>query len=161
MTLPPSRDPAQHRADVHVLLDGNRGAQPALLLGRRRGNPAWEGYCQLPSGSLGPGEPLRDGAARELKEKTGVTADPATLRMLHISNHRGPYGTDRAGFFFAAQDWTDTGVSTEPELCEGREWWDPGALTAPLPPYLAEALGHAAHGRRHSEFGWTAQEATP
>ncbi|WP_259656869.1 NUDIX domain-containing protein [Streptomyces sp. gCLA4] len=148
---------APHHVDVHVLLHGKDGA---VLLGQRRGKPVWEGHYQLPSGRLDPGEPLRAGAARELNEETGVTADPAALEMVHVTHHRSPYGTDRVGFFFAAHDWTGTVANAEPELCEGWEWWPPDSLPEPLPPYLAEALEHIARGRRYSEFGWGEETTT-
>ncbi|MFE2128648.1 NUDIX hydrolase [Streptomyces amritsarensis] len=151
MNVTPTVDRPQHRVDVHVLLHDGNGA---VLLGRRRKKPVWEGFYQLPSGRLDPEEPLRAGAARELHEETGVIVDPKTLEMVHVSHHRSPYGTDRVGFFFAAREWTGTVVNAEPDLCEGWEWWPPGVLPDPLPPYLAQALGHIAKGQAYGEYGW-------
>ncbi|MCJ0868092.1 NUDIX domain-containing protein [Streptomyces sp. AP-93] len=152
MTSAPVPARVPHHLDVHVLL---YGADGSVLFGRRRGKPVWQGYFQLPSGRLDPGEPLRAGAARELKEETGVTVVPEALDMVHVVHHRSPYGTDRAGFFFAAREWTGTVVNTEPELCEGWEWRAPGTRPEPLAPYLVQALEHVAQGLRYSEFGWT------
>lgn len=157
MTATPSVDPAIHRVDVHVLVYGSDGA---VLLGRRLKKPVWEGHYQLPSGRLDPSEPLRAGAARELVEETGVTVAPDDLEMVHVTHHRSPYGTDRVGFFFATREWTGTVVNAEPELCEGWEWWPPSSLPEPLPPYLAQALGHIAKGQVHAEYGWSETEET-
>lgn len=151
MTFPAAVDTAQHRVDVHVVLHAPDGA---VLLGRRRNTPVWEGYYQLPSGRLDPGEPLRGGAARELREETGVTAEPEALEMVHVSHHRSPYGTDRVGFFFAAREWNGDVVNAEPDLCDGWEWWPPDSLPQPLPPYLAQALEHITKAQVYAEYGW-------
>ncbi|MER6218244.1 NUDIX domain-containing protein [Streptomyces sp. NPDC001674] len=147
-----SADPTRHHVDVHVLLYSPDGS---LLFSRRRGKPVWQGHFQLPSGRLDPAEPLRAGAARELREETGVVVRPAKMDMVHVVHHRSPYGTDRAGFFFAAREWTGTVVNAEPELCEGWEWWAAGTRPEPLAPYLVQALEHIAKGEVYSEYGWS------
>ncbi|WP_323182075.1 NUDIX domain-containing protein [Streptomyces sp. NBC_00120] len=38
----------------------------------------------MPSSKLDTGEPLREGAARELREETGLDVDPAHLRLMHV-----------------------------------------------------------------------------
>jgi 8-oxo-dGTP diphosphatase len=53
----------------------------------RRGNPPFEGRWALPGGFLEPDEELAEGAARELREETGVQLAPDALRQL------GAYGT--------------------------------------------------------------------
>ncbi|GAB5456699.1 MAG: NUDIX hydrolase [Henriciella sp.] len=47
-------------------------ADEVLLI--RRGTPPKQGEWSLPGGRVEPGEPVRDGALRELKEETGVDA---------------------------------------------------------------------------------------
>jgi 8-oxo-dGTP diphosphatase len=48
----------------------------------RRGSPPFEGQWALPGGYLEIDEDLAPGAARELREETGIELDPEELRQL-------------------------------------------------------------------------------
>jgi 8-oxo-dGTP pyrophosphatase MutT (NUDIX family) len=80
---------------VVVLDDEDR----VLLVGQHRytlGAYSWE----IPEGGVPPGESLLDGAARELREETGVeAADWRELLRFHLSNSI----TDETGLVFAAR----------------------------------------------------------
>jgi 8-oxo-dGTP pyrophosphatase MutT (NUDIX family) len=56
-----------------VVTDGAR-----ILLGHATRSPRWD----IPKGLSEPGEGLRDAAARELEEETGLAVSPAELRDL-------------------------------------------------------------------------------
>jgi 8-oxo-dGTP diphosphatase len=56
-----------------VCLRRSAAGEPEVLL-IRRGKPPREGEWSLPGGRIGPGEPVRTAALRELLEETGVEA---------------------------------------------------------------------------------------
>lgn len=60
-------------AGVGAVVVGPRG----LLLGRHR-----RGTIELPGGTVEPGESLQETVVRELREETGLRADPADVRLL-------------------------------------------------------------------------------
>jgi 8-oxo-dGTP diphosphatase len=83
--------------DVHVVL---RRAGQILLL-RRAGDVYASGQLCLPSGHLEDGENILEAAVRETKEETGVTLDPATMRLTLSIHQRHPGTTHtRIGFVF-------------------------------------------------------------
>ncbi|WP_258572705.1 NUDIX domain-containing protein [Streptomyces sp. KM273126] len=106
-----SGQPAQSVIDTHVIVrDGDK------ILFSRRGGPYGRGRWHMPSGKLDEGEPLTVGAARELREETGVVVDPAHLRLVQVVHHRQGEDAERIGFFEATK-WEGRPVNKEPEKC--------------------------------------------
>lgn len=141
MTTPPI-------LDTHVIL---RSGDKILM--SQRGGPYGYGRWHLPSGKLDD-EPLPDGAARELLEETGVSVDPAHLRMVHVVHHRQPEGV-RVGFFFLATEWTGEPVNREPAKCLDLRWFDVYDLPEDIIEYPAEGLrGYLAGSNGLALHGW-------
>lgn len=71
---------AQPRVGVSIaVVRGDR------VLMAQRGKPPLAGLWSFPGGHLKPGEALRDGALRELREETGVTAEtPQLLDVVEV-----------------------------------------------------------------------------
>ncbi|MFF3730198.1 NUDIX domain-containing protein [Streptomyces sp. NPDC002476] len=115
--------------------------------GMPTGKPLWK---------LDQGEPLRVGAARELLEETGVTVDPAHLRMVHVVHHRQSADVERIGFFFEATQWSGEPVNREPEKCLGLEWFSVHELPEDIIEYPGEGLlGYlGGDGNSLKEHGW-------
>ncbi|MFE1206310.1 NUDIX domain-containing protein [Streptomyces sp. NPDC058762] len=148
-----SGQPATPVIDTHVLLcDGDK------LLLSQRGGPYGRGRWHLPSGKLDEGEPLTVGAARELWEETGVTVDPAHLRLTQVVHHQQGGDGERIGFFFRATEWEGEPVNREPEKCLQLAWF----TTHDLPEDIIEYPAAGLHGSLSSpgslvEHNWEAQ----
>jgi 8-oxo-dGTP diphosphatase len=108
-----------------------------------------------PSGHLERGESIRQAAARETSEETGIALDPAVLRHVLSIHQRSP-GTDdaRIGFAFTPGTWDGEPVNAEPhkhsELVR--------ASLAALPPdtaeYTAAVITAAERGLTFTLNGW-------
>lgn len=69
----------------------------------------------LPGGGLRRGELPVNGAARELREETGLRVDPSDLHLVDIVETRGRYGRRNAWVF-------EVGLPTLPQIrCNGWE----------------------------------------
>ncbi|MER5490028.1 NUDIX domain-containing protein [Streptomyces sp. NPDC002490] len=144
--------PAAPVIDTHVILrDGDK------VLLSQRGGPYGYGRWHAPSGKLDAGEPLTVGAARELREETGVEVDPAHLRLVHVVHHRQGPDAERIGLFFEATAWDGEPVNREPEKCLGLRWWAVHELPEDIIEYPAAGLLGYLRGEDRAgltEHGW-------
>lgn len=123
-----------------------------ILLGRRKNTGRHDGYLSPPCGRVEPGESVRQGMIREIKEETGVHVEADDLHPAH-HRHRNT-GWSRHQFFFLVTGWDGEIVNAEPELCEGWEWYPYGDLPRRVVPHTAEVIGLWRRGVRYSEEGW-------
>jgi 8-oxo-dGTP pyrophosphatase MutT (NUDIX family) len=63
-----------------------------LLLGERSGTGYADGFLNLPSGKVDPGENVIDAAVHEAREEVGVVVDPPARRFVHVMHYRNPEG---------------------------------------------------------------------
>lgn len=96
---------------VFVMLRNEKGE---ILLHQRAKNYLL-GYWDFPSGHVERGEELRETAARELMEETGVRVRPEDLRLVHIEHYS--IETDYVNFTFACDKWENEPRICEPEKC--------------------------------------------
>ncbi|MER6090018.1 NUDIX hydrolase [Streptomyces bluensis] len=145
-----SGQPAQPVIDTHVFLrDGDK------VLFSQRGGPYGRGRWHMPSGKLDEDEPLCVGAARELYEETGVTVDPAHLRLVQVVHHRQDDRTTRIGFFYEATEWDGEPVNKEPEKCLALAWFSVHEPPDDVIEYPKEGLlGYLNSTGPLAEHGW-------
>ncbi|TMR99489.1 NUDIX hydrolase [Nonomuraea basaltis] len=115
--------------------------------------PVW----MIPGGKAEPGEPLDDAAARELKEETGLVADPVDLHLVHVVHAEQSW--DGAGqfvlFVFATTAWTGELVNTEPDKHLTARWVHAEQLPDPAFPPDAQAIAaYRNGGPAFSRHGW-------
>lgn len=123
-----------------------------ILLGRRQNTGRWDGYFSPPCGKVEPGESVRDGMIREIKEETGVHVEPEDLVLTHVRHRNG--GQARLQFYFRVTSWDGEITNTEPDLCAGWDWYPMDDLPQKMAPHNAQVLGLCSRGVRYSEQGW-------
>jgi len=101
-----------------------------ILLGKRK-NGYGAGTWGLPGGHLETGEAMKDAAARELMEETGLTAK--SFEFSNIFNDRNSY-PHHLQVGFMAQDVTGDLVLKEPDRCEEWKWFNVDELPKDLFP---------------------------
>ncbi|MBX4201684.1 NUDIX domain-containing protein [Candidatus Saccharibacteria bacterium] len=117
-----------------VIKDGK-----ALLI--RRANTGWmDGYYDLPAGHLEDQEHLKDGALRELKEETGITAEPVDLKLIHVhQNHHRP-DFPHYGYIFLVKKWCGEPKLMEPNKADDIGFFALDNLPKKITPYSKMAL---------------------
>ncbi|GHE90294.1 hypothetical protein GCM10018785_66500 [Streptomyces longispororuber] len=136
--------------DTHVIL---RNGDKVLL--SQRGGPYGYGRWHAPSGKLDRGETVRTGAARELREETGVDVDPEHLRLVHVVHHKQSADIERIGLFFEATAWQGEPENREPAKCLALAWFSVHDLPEDIIEYPAAGLyGYLRNERTLTEHGW-------
>lgn len=138
--LPPAIE--SHTLLVAAVIVHDEAAGQVLLLQRGAASKFAPLCWDLPSGKAGKGESVTAAAARELKEETGLTVAPASLRVAGIIH--GAWGVEAPNGFltvvFAARDWDGQPVNAEPSKHAQLAWFTPGNIPAELVPDRREAL---------------------
>ena len=139
--------------NVSVFVVVMRGSQVLLL---RRSNTGWkDGYYSLPAGGHDGGETLMQAAERELREETGLHANPEQLQLTHLLHCRqGDTGSEWLGAFFSANEWHGTPSIEEPQKHDVLDWFEIEDLPQNVIPYTRQGLLLSRAGVPFSAFGW-------
>lgn len=131
-----------------------RSEDKVLLL--RRAHTGWKDGCySLPAGGHDGHEPLASAAARELHEETGLFAEPADLRLVHLLHcAAGDGGQEWLGAFFNAESWSGTPVLREPDRHDHLGWYPLDALPGDTIGYTRQGIELSTQGIRFSTHGW-------
>lgn len=138
--LPPALD--SHTLLVAAVIVHDEAAGRVLLLQRGAGSKFAPLHWDLPSGKADKGESVTAAAARELKEETGLTVDPASLKIAGIIH--GAWGVEAPNGFltviFAVRAWNGEPVNAEPSKHAQVAWFPIGRVPPELVPDRRGAL---------------------
>ena len=138
--LPPALD--SHTLLVAAVIVHDETTGRVLLLQRGVRSKFAPLHWDFPSGKADKGEPVTAAAARELKEETGLTVDPGSLKVAGIIH--GAWGVEAPNGFltviFAARTWQGEPVNAEPRKHAQVAWFPVSQVPAELVPDRREAL---------------------
>lgn len=114
-----------------------------VLLGKRI-NIFGSGTWGIPGGHLEYQEGLREGAARELLEETGLIADELELASVLDQPTQPDGGRHYIQFLFIVKKYHGALENKEPDVCEAWEWFDldnlPGNIFFPHRDFIPAML---------------------
>ena len=121
------------RQAVFVICRNEKGE---VLLELRTATGYMDGCWDFPSGHVEANEGLREAAARELREETGLIAAPADLELVHLDQSLTDYAYVNYTFWAAA--YQGEPVIMEPDKCSGLAWFPIDHLPARLTPTVRQ-----------------------
>ncbi len=89
-----------------------------VLLVKRKNTGYMDGFYAMPGGHLEQGETIKEGAARELKEETGLIVAPKDLHLFQILQNEDNPSQPYISFRFYTEKWQGKPTVGEPERSE-------------------------------------------
>lgn len=122
-----------------------------VLMMRRANTEYRNGWYCLPAGHVEPGEQAHLAAVREAQEETGVTIDPADLRLVHVLHRVADEGGyERIDLIFVASKWQGEPRNMEPEKCDDLSWFSLDNLPEQTIPNVRAMLDCISSGVYYS-----------
>ncbi|MDD9901298.1 MAG: NUDIX domain-containing protein [Alphaproteobacteria bacterium] len=135
---------------VHLIL--RRGDK--TLLARRHNTGYADGFYNLPCGHLDPGESVKAGLCREVREEIGIDLSEEKLQFAGCTHWLST--KQSVNFFFEYTDQTPDPVNLEPDKCDDISWFD---LKNPPPNLVKQtALVITAYAKNKAPFFIDAEE---
>lgn len=122
-----------------------------LLVQRRHIGTPFDGLYDLPSGKVDGNETLRQAAAREAFEETGLIIHPDNIEFRHVIHRKFP-DKEILSFIFATHIWQGTPYNKEPEKHSSVGWFAIDDLPDNCIPGLKERASKKCSF--YSEWGW-------
>ncbi len=138
-------------AAVYVMLVNDNNE---ILLGRRCHTGYRDGFYDMPAGHLEDGETLREAAARELLEETGIRVLIDDLDFVELLHRKSMDDRVYLDVFFQARKWEGEPGIQEPEKCNHMAWFPMDALPDMLVPHQKIVLNDRVDRKPYREVGW-------
>jgi 8-oxo-dGTP pyrophosphatase MutT (NUDIX family) len=153
--LPPATDSMTLLVAAVIVHDLDQ--RKVLLIQRGPKAKFAPGCWDLPVGKSEKGEPVTVTAVRELREETGLTVDPGTLRVAHVIH--GAWGVEAPDGFltivFVTHQWNGEAANTEPDKHCAVAWISEDSIPADFVTTTATALtSYLTGGPEVSTDGW-------
>ncbi|RBQ16945.1 DNA mismatch repair protein MutT [Spongiactinospora rosea] len=144
--LPAALD--SHTLLVAAVIVHDTTAGHVLLLQRASEAKFAAGHWDLPVGKADKGEVITATAARELREETGLVADPGHLKVAGLIH--GAWGVEAPNGFltvvFVAHQWEGRPVNAEPHKHSRVMWVPVDEIPVPFVPTTRDALVNYLRG---------------
>jgi 8-oxo-dGTP pyrophosphatase MutT (NUDIX family) len=154
-TLPPAAGSMTLLVAAVIVHDPTAGR--VVLIQRGHAAKFAPGQWDLPAGKSEPGEPVTATAVRELREETGLSVRPESLRVAHLVH--SAWGVEAPNGFltivFVTHEWTGQLQNLEPAKHAQTCWIDTQAIPAEFVDTNATALrSYLEGGLGISLDGW-------
>ena len=137
------------------------GQEPRLLLAREYRYPAGRFLLSPPAGLIDPSDrqeesPLLETARREIREETGITAEPSRLEVVNPLLFSSPGMTDESNALVLAVYDLENLEKLNQDGAEGSELFDGFRLLGRQEAEETLRRGRDEHGYFYSVYTWTA-----